>query len=333
MIKHLRSFLILSLVGVLMKAVAFSEYGSAEVLQLVEQPIPSPKNEEILIKVNASSLNPLDIKLRKGDMKLFYPSKFPKILGFDVSGEIVEVGKNVTDYKIGDDVFGLLDIKADGANAEYVITKKHNIIHKPTNLTHIEAASFPVTGLTAIKSLITYGKIKEGSNVLVVGASGGVGSIAVQIAKAYGANVTGICSQRNVDFVSDLGADKIISYDKDGFQADQLFDVIFDATGLYRFSTLSKYLTKSGVFVSTLPRLHNMLSGLSLSVLSLFGNKRKVHAVIVKPDVEGLKILKDLIEAGSIKPTVHKTFTLDELKVAHNYLENEKSRGKIAITI
>lgn len=314
-----------------MKAIAFSEYGDSDVLQTTELPTPTPNSDEILIKVHSSSLNPLDIKIRKGDIKLFYPSKFPRILGFDFSGEIVDFGKNITDFKIGDNVFGLLESKANGANAEYVIAKRHNIVHKPTNLNHVEASSIPLTGLTALKALITYGKIKKGSNVLIIGASGGVGSIAVQIAKAFEANVTGICSNKNIDFVEYLGADKVISYDKDGFKTEQLFDVIFDTTGLYTFSKTSKYLTNSGIFITTLPNIKNILSSISLSLLSLFGNKRRVHTVIVKPDVKGLKNIKDLIEAGSIRSTVSKTFVLDDLEEAHNYLETGITRGKISV--
>lgn len=316
-----------------MKAVAFSEYGNTDVLKTVDLQTPSPKNDELLIKVHSSSLNPLDLKIRKGDLKLVFPSKFPRILGFYFSGEIVDLGKNITDFKIGDKVFGMLDINANGANAEYVIAKRHNIVHKPTILNHVEASSIPLTGLTALKALITYGKIKKGSNVLIIGASGGVGSIAVQIAKAFEADVTGICSSKNLDFVRYLGADKVISYDKDGFQTDQLFDVIFDTTGLYTFSKTSKHLTNRGIFVSTLPGLKNILGSISLLLLSLFGNKRRVHTVIVKPDAEGLKILHDLIEADSIRSTVNKTFVLDDLQEAHKYLENGESRGKITIVI
>jgi NADPH:quinone reductase-like Zn-dependent oxidoreductase len=234
-----------------MKAIVYNEYGSADVLKCVEIEKPVPNDGEVLIKVRAASVNPLDWRLMEGNprfLRLFFGLRKPRLgrPGVDVAGEVEAVGRNVTQFKSGDEVFGA----CRGAFAEYACTGKSKLVMKPDNVTFEQAASINVAGLTALQGLRDKGKIQPGSKVLINGAAGGVGTFAVQIAKWFGAHVSGVCSTRNIDMVRSIGADEVIDYTQHDFTtSNQRYDLILDCVGNYSFSACRRVLNPDGRFV------------------------------------------------------------------------------------
>ena len=228
-----------------MKAVVINRYGAADVLEYREVEKPAINDDEILVEVYASSVNPVDWKVRQGQLKIITGKKFPRILGCDFSGKIAEIGKNIKNYKVGDEIYGMVSALKGGAYAEYVKVSLENILAKPRNLDFEQAAAVPLAGLTALQSLRNLGKIKQGDRVLINGCSGGVGSFAIQIAKSFDANVTGICSSKNIEFSKNLGADNVIDYTrKNILERDETYDIFFDVVGNQSFSQIKKLLTK-----------------------------------------------------------------------------------------
>jgi NADPH:quinone reductase-like Zn-dependent oxidoreductase len=311
------------------KAVVFERYGGAGVLHLkeVEDPVPGP--DEVLVKVYATSVNPLDWKIRKGKFRLFIPSRFPRILGFDLSGKVAALGSQVKTLAIGDPVYGLLDVRKNGACAEYVATKADYLSIKPSTLPHHEAAAIPLAGLTALQAL-KKADIRPGDRVLIIGASGGVGSFAVQIAKAEGAHVTGVSSSRNVSFVTFLGADDVLAYDGKPIPEKSTYDIIFDTVGAGSFFKLRRNLSPKGRYVSTLPDIPGLLI---TPLMKLFGYKKRSLSVMVRPDSTGLAYLRELVEAGRLRPVIEKTYTLQEIADAHVKSESQRTRGKLVVTV
>ncbi|HSF75807.1 MAG TPA: NAD(P)-dependent alcohol dehydrogenase, partial [Microcoleus sp.] len=219
-----------------MKAVAFDRYGSAEELQYRELSKPIAKSNELLVRVRASSVNPVDWKIRQGHLQLLTGYNFPRIVGSDISGVVVEVGREVTQFQPGDEVYTFLNPINGGACAEYAVVPESDAAIKPKNITHTEAAAVPIAGLTALQSLRDLGQIKAGNKVLINGASGGVGTFAVQVAKAMNAEVTGVCSAKNIEFVKSLGADFVLDYAEIDFtQQSDKYDIILDAVGTKTF--------------------------------------------------------------------------------------------------
>jgi NADPH:quinone reductase-like Zn-dependent oxidoreductase len=312
-----------------MKAVVFEKYGGVGVLQLKEVADPVPGPDEVLVKVYATSVNPLDWKIRKGKMRLLMPSRFPRILGFDVSGKVEAVGSEVRTPKIGDLVYGLLDARKNGAYAEYVVTKADYLSLKPP-LSHAEAAAIPLAGLTALQALKNTAKIRPEDRVLVIGASGGVGSFAVQIAKAEGAHVTGLSSSRNESFVRALGADDVLAYDLTSIPKESRYDIIFDTIAAGSFFRLRRNLSPRGRYVATLPDIPSILV---IPFLRLFGYKKRSLFVMVKPDSPGLRYLGKMVEDGKLRPMVEKTYTLEEIADAHLKSESRRTRGKLAVKV
>src|SRR5947209_5697178 len=277
-----------------MKAITYHEYGSPDVLECEEIEKPVPKHDEVLIKVRAASVNPLDWRLMKGKpriLRLFFGLRKPRLgqPGIDVAGEVEAVGRNVTHFKPGDELFGA----CRGAFAEYACTGESKLVMKPANVTFEQAASVNVAGLTALQGLRDKGKIQPGSKVLVNGAAGGVGTFAVQIAKTFGADVTGVCSTRNIDLVRSIGADEVIDYTQHNFTtSDQRYDLILDCVGNHPFSECRRVLTAKGRYVM-IGAPHDMtVMGLLTPMIevlwsSLFGN-RKAVPFISKPSQEDL---------------------------------------------
>lgn len=312
-----------------MKAVVIRRYGPAEVLQYEEVEQPKIKPDELLVKIHASSVNPIDWKIRKGMLGLLTGYQFPKILGFDVAGEVVEVGSGVTRFQVGDAVYGSTNFPG-GAYAEFAAVPENLLTLKPNNLSYQEAATVPLAALTALQALRNLGNIQSGQAVLINGASGGVGIFAVQIAKAIGAEVTGVSSTKNLDLVKSLDADRVIDYKQQDFAQDTAqYDIIFDAVGARSLLDTKKVLKPNGVYITTLPSPQVVVE----SVLTSFLPGQKAKLVFEKPNSQDLNYLKDLIEAGKIRTVIDRTYPLQELAAAHTYSETGRAAGKIAIAI
>ena len=312
-----------------MKAVVIREYGSPEVLQYQEVEPPKIKPDQLLVKVRATCVNPVDWKIRKGMLKLITGNKFPIILGFDLSGDVVEVGSQVTRFKPGDAIYGNVGLLG-GAYAELAAVPEKSVAPKPTNMTYEEAASVPVAALTALQALRDLAHIQPGQTVLINGASGGVGTFAVQIAKALAAEVTAVCSTKNIDLVKSLGADRVIDYTQQDFtQGTAQYDIILDAVAKQSFSSCKQVLKPNGIYVNTLPTPETIVQG----ILTTFIPGKKAKFILETPKSQDLIYLKDLIEAGKIRSVIDRTFPLQELAAAHAYSETERAVGKIAIAV
>ncbi|MDY6897559.1 MAG: NAD(P)-dependent alcohol dehydrogenase, partial [Cyanobacteriota bacterium] len=254
-----------------MKAMVIYEYGGADVLRYEEVEAPKIKPDELLVKVHAAGVNPIDWKIRKGMLKVISGNKFPMIIGFDLAGEVLEVGSQVESFRVGDEIYGSLSVPG-GAYAELAAVSQKVAAVKPANVSFEEAAALPVAALTALQSLRDKANIQPSQTVLVNGASGGVGIFAVQIAKALGAEVTGVCSSKNLDFVKSLGADFTIDYTQQDFTQNQVqYDIILDAVAKQTFDNCKKVMKPNGVYVTTLPSFQNMIS---IGLTSLFGSKK-----------------------------------------------------------
>jgi len=311
-----------------MKAVITTAYGSPEILKIGEVETPQINANEVLVKVHAASVNPVDWKVRNGSIKFLSGKTPPKILGGDFAGTITEIGSNVTQYKIGDKIFGLINAMKGGAYAEYVKVKPNNISHMPSNLTFEEAAAIPLAGLTAYQSLVNLGVINKGFHVLVNGCSGGVGSFGVQIAKALGAKVTGVCSTNNVAWAKNIGADIVIDYKKEyTLDAINEYDIFFDAVANKSFGKVKKALTKSGRYVTTLPTLFTLF----WSPLRNIAASQKASVIWVKSNAEDLGFMKDLVESKKIVPVIHKIYPVEKVSEAHAQSETGRTVGKLVL--
>jgi len=313
-----------------MKAVAFDRYGSAEELQYRELEKPIAKSHELLVRVRASSVNPVDWKIRQGHLQLLTGFNFPRIVGSDISGVVVEVGREVTKFQPGDEVYTFLNPIAGGACAEYAVVPESSAAIKPKNITHAEAAGVPIAGLTALQALRDLGEIQAEKKVLINGASGGVGIFAVQVAKAMNAEVTGVCSAKNRDFVKGLGANLVLDYAEVDFTKQlQKYDIILDAVGTKTFAECENVLQAEGVYISTLPSFDN----LAPMFFSSFMSGKKAKLIVANPNPSDLDFLRELIESDRVDPIVDRTYSLAEVAAAHVYSETGRAVGKIAIAI
>lgn len=317
-----------------MKAAVYTQYGSPEVLHLMDVTKPEPKDNEILIRIKATAVNSGDVRLRKADpfaVRFIFGLLKPRIktLGTVFSGEVESVGKQVRLFKVGQEVFGHTDMRF-GAHAEYIsVPENGSLALKPANISHKEAAVIPFGGVTALH-FIKKADIKPGQKVLVVGASGAVGSSAVQLAKSYGAIVTGVCSSANIDLVKSIGADKVIDYTKEDFtQNGETYDVIFDAVNTIPVSRSSKSLTKNGKMILSAAGMSEMLQGSWVSM----STNRKVLTGVIAHKAEDIVYLKDLIEALKFKPVIDRTYALSQIAEAHAYVEKGHKKGNVAIAV
>ena len=320
-----------------MKAILFREYGSPDVLKLEEIEKPLPEDNQVLVKVAAAAANPLDwhrmraapFLVRLGDGLL--KPKNPR-LGADFAGRVEAVGKSVTQFQPGDEVFGM----ATGSFAEYVCTAENNLVHKPANLSFEAAAAVPVVAFTALQGLRHAGKIQPGQKVLVNGASGGVGTFAVQIAKSFGAVVTGVCSTRNLEMVRSIGANHVVDYTKEDFTRNgQQYDLIYDAVGNRSVSDYKRALHPEGTCViagfTTIPRLlQHILLG---AWVSRTGNQKIGLMETARSDKNDLLFIKELLETGKVVPVIDKRYPLSETAEAIRYLETGRARGKVIVTV
>lgn len=314
----------------LMKAVVTDKYGTAEVLKYQEVEITVVKDNEILVQVHASSVNPVDWKIRKGDMKYATGRRPPKILGGDYAGIVVETGKNIKSYKKGDAVWGSVNSLKGGAYAEFVKARQNEIGLKPENLDFIEAASIPVVGLTAYQSLVYKGGIKKGDHIIINGCSGGVGLSGLQIAKAFDCRVTGVCSTKNIELVKKMGADNVIDYTKEDIVKNKvIYDIFFDTVGNIPFSQAKQALKPNGRYVTPVPGFKIMLS---LPVANLAGS-RKIKIVFAKLNSIDLNKLKELVVNKKLNPVIEKVFPLDQIRKAHILSETGRVAGKLVLKI
>lgn len=317
-----------------MKAAVFTQYGSPEVLQVKEVQKPMPKNNEILVKIQATAVNSGDWRMRKADpfaVRFIFGLTKPKIniLGSVFSGEVENVGEDVKQFKVGDLVFGHIDMSF-GAYAEYkCLPENASIALKPANITHQEAAVIPFGGVTALH-FMKKAAIKPGQKVLVVGASGAVGSAAVQLAKAFGAQVTGVCSTANIPLVKSIGADKVIDYTKEDFtQNGETYDVIFDAVKAIAVSRSLKSLTKNGIMILSAAGMPEMLQGAWISMTS----SKKVMTGVISHSAADIIFLKGLIEADKLKPVIDRTYSLEQIAEAQAYVEKGHKKGNVGIEV
>ncbi|MCX7571377.1 NAD(P)-dependent alcohol dehydrogenase [Tumebacillus sp. DT12] len=322
-----------------MKAIVCTKYGSPDVLQLQEVEKPVPKDGEVLVRVQAAALNASDWHLLRADpflVRLMYGLFTPKyqIIGADMAGRVEAVGPNVTQFQPGDEVFGDLSRCGFGAYAEYVCVSERVLVRKPVNRSFEEAAAVPTAGVTALQALRDRGQIKPGQKVLINGASGGVGTFAVQIAKAFGAEVTAVCSSRNVDTALSMGADKVIDYTKEDFtKGGQQYDLILAANGYRPLSDYRRALRPDGKYVMTGGAEAQMFQAILLGPWISRTGGPKMGNLMLKPNPKDLECMKELLETGKVVPVIERRYTLPEVPDALRYLEEGHARGKVVISM
>ena len=320
-----------------MKAILQTSYGSPDVLQFREVEKPTPKENQVLVKVHAASINALDYRLMRANpffIRLmgggFWKPKDPRI-GRDVAGLVEAVGENVTQFRPGDEVFGC----ADGAFAEYALAEESDLVLKPAGVSFENAAAVPIAALTALQGLRDAGKIRAGQRVLIQGASGGVGTFAIQLAKAFGMEVTAVCSPRNLDMARCIGADQVIDYSQEDFsRSGQRYDLIFAANGYRWLGVYKRALCPQGIYVcagGTMPQLFQaMLLGPRMSEK---GGKTLRSMGIAKVTQEDLAYLGALLEGGKIRPVIDRCYPLSEVAEAIQYVEEKHAQGKVVIRV
>jgi NADPH:quinone reductase-like Zn-dependent oxidoreductase len=322
-----------------MRAIVYTEYGPPEVLQFTEVAKPAPEDAEVLIRIRAASVNPLDWHFMRGTpyfVRILAGLRKPKAtrLGVDVAGQVEAVGRNVTQFQPGDAVFGA----CKGAFAEYVCASEDSLVLKPANLTFEQAASVPVAAITALQGLRDKGQIQPGQRVLINGAAGGVGTFAVQIAKWFGAEVTGVCSTRNVDLVRSIGAHHVMDYTREDFtRSGRRYDLIFDLAGNHSLSDCRRALATEGTLVLVggpdKGRWLGPLPGvLKAVVLSKFV-RQKLRLFLAHSNQADLIVLRELLEAGRVAPVIDRSYPLSDVPEAIRYLEAGHARGKVVVTM
>lgn len=322
-----------------MKAILCPKYGSPDILEFKELEKPVPRDNEVLIKIYASSLNAADWHIMRGDpslARLFLGLLKPKykILGADIAGQVEAVGKSVTQFKPGDNVFGDLSSCGFGGFAEYVCAAEDALVLKPVTITFEEAAAVPLAAISALQGLRTSGLIRSGQKVLINGASGGVGTFAVQIAKAFGAEVTAVCSTGKMEMVRSIGADHVIDYTKEDFtRKGERYDLIVAANGNRSILDYRRTLTPTGRYVMIGGSGTQMTQAIFLGPLISIISKKKMGNLMASANQNDLVFIKELLEAGKIKPVIDKRYALSQVPDAMRYLEEGHAMGKIVITM
>jgi NADPH:quinone reductase-like Zn-dependent oxidoreductase len=309
-----------------MKAALIQQYGGPEVVELADVSSPKPKEDEVVIQVAATSVNPIDWLVRDGAATSFVKVKFPVILGCELAGKVVEVGARVTRLSVGDEVFAMMPTHW-GANAERVALAEDLVVKKPAGLTMKEAAAIPVAATTSLRGIVTSAQIRRGERILINGASGGVGLAAVQIAKAHGAIITAVCSRDSFERVKALGADELIDYKTTDFTTGEAtYDVIFDCIGNVPYAKCSGVLRGRRVHVTTMPTPKTFIRQF---FNPLFGTK--VFALLTVGNGKDLETIKSMIDDGKLKPIVDRVYPFAEIATAHEYSKSGRAKGKIVL--
>jgi NADPH:quinone reductase-like Zn-dependent oxidoreductase len=323
-----------------MKAIVYTEYGSPDVLQLKEIEKPTPSDDEVLVEVKAASVNAYDWHFLSADIFLIrlmggglLKPKNTR-LGADMAGRVEAVGRNIKQFQPGDEVFGDIGAWGNGAFAEYVSVPEKALTLKPINLSFEEAAAVPMAALTALQGLRDAGQIQPGQKVLINGASGGVGTFALQIVKWFGAEVTAVCSTRNLDQARSLGADHIIDYTKEDFtKSGQKYDLILAANGYHPLSAYKRALTPRGIYVMAGGSMAQIFQAMLLGQVMSEKGGRKMGGLTARTNQKDMALLKELLEAGKVVPVIDRCYSLSEAAEALRYLGEGHARGKVVITV
>lgn len=312
-----------------MKAVLYDHYGPPEVLRLGERPVPRPRAHQALVRVHVASLNPKDVILRSGRFRLVSTGPFPRSCGYDFSGVVEAVGPEVTHVGPGSEVFGMVNGMLGRTCAEYVAVDADELTLKPSSLSFEEAASVPLVGLTALQAMRDEGQLAEGETLVVNGASGGVGTMAVQIGKVLGARVIAISSSKNAALVTELGADEVRPYDVANPLVNlPLVDVFFDVFGNQSIHEVLGLLSERGCFVATVPKLRILLD-----VVGTRFARRRAHLVIVRSNRADLEQLARWLEGGQLRPVVEAVYDLGDILLAHRHVQTRRTRGKVVLRV
>jgi NADPH:quinone reductase-like Zn-dependent oxidoreductase len=313
----------------LVKALVIHQYGDGSVAGIENVPAPVPGPSEVLVRVRAASINPVDWKVRAGTARIFTGSRFPKVLGVECAGEVVQTGDIARQFAPGMPVVLLAGVRRLGTFAEFACTSMDTVYPITGGIPFEQASCLPIAGLTALQSLRDHGRIAAGRKVLVNGAAGGVGHFAVQIAKIFGAEVTGVCSGKNRDFVRDLGADQVIDYTNEDFTLGGVrYDLIFDAVSARSFGECRRVLAPSGVYVNTLPD-RTLIAQLFTSFLP----GKKARSMWVKPSAGDMAWMMEQIAAGRVRVMIDRTYPVDQIADAFARSEEGHARGKIVISM
>lgn len=317
-----------------MKAAVIDGYGGPERFEIREVEKPEVGPGQLLVRVRAASVNPVDWKMRRGQLRLVRPARFPLILGYDVAGEVEAVGPEVDAFDLGDPVYAFVDSRHGGAYAEHVLVGQAAAARKPDRLSFEEAAALPIAGLTAIQGLRDRGELEKGERLLVNGGTGGVGHLAIQIGRAMGASVTAVASGRNQELLRELGAVRGIDYEQEDFTTDEeTFHVVFDTIGNSDLRECNLILEEGGVFVTTSIGPSLIAQTVISSVTGLFGPARRCRPVIVKPKGQDLAVLNQMVETGRLRPLIEEVYPLEQIAEAHRRSETGRVRGKLVIRV
>lgn len=312
----------------MMKAVVIQRFGDTDTLTLKEVPLPSVGANEILVRISAAGVNPKDVLVRKGKFRLFTGRRFPMQLGYDFSGVVVKRGKFIRHLKLGDYVFGMINGWQGATYAEYVKTKATVCAVVPPRLKPDEAAGVPLAGQTALQALRDIGNVQEGDRVIINGASGGVGTLAVQLAKILGAHVTAVCSDQNSRLCESLGADRVIDYAATDLETlDEQFNVFFDVFGNRSFGRVRHLLTPKGVYISTVPGWRIIRD----RWWTRFFSSQKARLVVVVSRAADIEYLGQLVDYGQLRPVIDRRYALKDVAQAHSYMETRRARGKVIL--
>ena len=311
-----------------MRAVVIDRYGGPEVLRQATVPRPVPTRGQVLVRTRFIGVNPKDVVVRKGKFRIATGKKFPLIVGHDIAGEVVETGIGA-DFTEGDRVYGMINDVAGRAYAQFAAVDAQELAAAPSSIELRVAAAVPLAAQTALQALRDDAQLESGQRVLVNGASGGVGVFAVQIAKILGADVTAVCSQRNAELVTDIGADRVVDYAQTELvDLDQQFDTIFDVFGNYNFDKMKHLLASSGTYVQTIPSAR-----IFKDVARTLVRRKRAKLVIVKSRRRQLDWLRQQIDAGSLRVVVDRSFPFAEVAEAHRYMETKRARGKVILEV
>lgn len=313
-----------------MKAIRFHQFGAPEVLRFEQAPSPTPGRGEVLVRVRAAAVNPKDCFVRKGKFRWLTGRRFPQLLGHDFAGEVKELGAGVGEFRVGDAVYGMLPPWRTGAYAEELAVSSKHLAAAPAGLSFVQAAAIPLAALTALQALRDLGRVQSTDRVCLNGASGGVGTFAVQLASTFGAHVTAVCSERNAELCTRLGAADVIDYQhQDVARSERRFDLFFDVFGNRSFREIRRVLEPGGVYVTTIfgPR------ALVRDWASRLTSKRRSRLVLVRSSRADLELLARYVEQGRMMPVVDRVLPLGDAAEAHEYVQTKRARGKVVLAV